>query len=265
MSLPTASRKKDVFEKLEYAQEKRHELLEKLNEAEDGKHEFRFISQDAASILSTAREVFDYLANDIVDHHVIPVTSDAALKKRHADGKLKVYFPFYPKQLGPNELWGKVSAIIPAIFGDLSKFVTTLEKDEFLPQTRINGGTFTDLNRMVNEKKHDKLLSVDKEEGRIAKFNTPNVQMKFDVAEMKDFTRIVVGPNEIQIVPRTPLLYVERPKNTEFQVVGEASKSRGRLYYFEGNKQEVGKFCAYLLSGTTLVMRDFYTKYFAAD
>ena len=73
--------------------------MDELFKAKNGSHEPTHLVHVASDILATSRECFDYLGNDIVDLHIIPFTKNSKLKRIHASGKLRPYFPFHIEQL----------------------------------------------------------------------------------------------------------------------------------------------------------------------
>jgi hypothetical protein len=235
---PTPSRKSDVLEKIEYALDRYQHLIDVLFESKKTSTDPKFLVHTSAEILSTIRESFDYLAQDIVECHIIPFSTNQKLKQDHLDGKLKAYFPYYESQVTkPSTIFFELSRINPLLYQELLGFTYSIAKGTPIPDTRYSYKLLSDVKEMVNEKKHDKLIGVVSEVDR---------EYLIENNSMKILLHLVAQPNWFYFVVET---------GTVVQKVTE--------YRFSFNNQEVGKFCLYATKTTEHVISNLYQAHFA--
>ena len=91
------SRIPDIYEKLEYADYRHGELCNAIMDAGLQGQSVRHISNSAGEVLSASREVFDYIAKEIVETLIAPVNPD--IDRLIKSGKARIYFPFYEVML----------------------------------------------------------------------------------------------------------------------------------------------------------------------
>lgn len=241
MNLPIAKRKADVFSKLDYAEHRRNDVFAELLAAKREDRDPKFLVHAAADVVATARETFDYLGNDIFEQYIHPNTQNAKLKQSYADGKLNIYFPFYESQLTGAGLFSELATIAPNLYADLLDFVRSAAQNLPIPDTwSFNYGMFKEIKDMVNDKKHDQLLSVVSDDNAEILVDVPGgMNGVFPLRHQKGWN---------------PLKAVVAP-GTVMKPVAE--------YRFAFNDAEVGDVCLFAVKATELVMHRFYDRYFA--
>ncbi|MEK6581488.1 MAG: hypothetical protein AABZ25_03795 [Nitrospirota bacterium] len=238
MNKPLPTRKKDVLSKLEYATHRHQQLMGELFESKRERRDPAFLVHTAADIIVTVRECFDYLGQDIIDCYIVPNTQDPRVRKDHAAGKLKAYFPYYESQVTrADSVFNELSTIAPPLFSDLVAFANAIASGASIPNTLFTYQMLLDVKDMVNEKKHDKLIGVVSD--REQEFLIENENFKA-IIPIKGQS----GWSSFSVVPGTQV-----SKVTE--------------YRFEYNDQEVGKFCLFSTNATRAVILDLYAKHFA--
>jgi len=239
MTLPTSQRKADIFSKLEYAEHRRNALMDELFAAKKENRDPKFLIHAAAEVVATARETFDYLGQDIVEHYLLPNTKNAKLKKDHAAGKLKAYFPFHEPQV--KALHGnfhELKSIRPSLYSDLLKFVEGIAAKRLIPNTLFNYSRFMELKNMVNEKKHDRLLAVVSEGNQEILVEGNDLSILIPKRKQQGWNTLVVQPG------------MEMKEVTE--------------YRFAYNNEEVSDFCLFAAKATEIVVGEIYANHFAA-
>ncbi|MGO3891179.1 MAG: hypothetical protein ACTJHW_09400 [Paenalcaligenes sp.] len=238
MTKPIAARKTDVGAKLAYAVHRCQELRNVLFSAKKASSDPEFLAHTCADIISTARECFDYLAQDIVDGYVVPNTTSVQIKKAHADGTLKAYFPYFQRQLSkPDSTFFELKTHTPALYQDLLDFTSKIASQASIPDTLFNYQMLADVRDMVNEKKHDKLLAVVPEAGAEFLVENPSFLMTISIKEQQGWSSFEVQPG------------------TQVERVTE--------YRFSFNDQEVGKFCLFATKATERIILTLYANHFA--
>ena len=228
------SRKKDILEKLDYADQRYNELCEKIFEGGMNLMEVKFLGTMAGDVLASSREVFDYCANDIVDVHISP--NDADIASQLASGKLRCYYPFYKTQLTKKgTVFSKLKKLNKPLHNHLFSIAASIESNKQRPDTPMNYGFLRDMSDMVNQKKHNKLLAVEPSGGETIYSQTPNVK--------------VMIPKEQQV----GISHIELPPNAKHTV--------GNTYVFEFNKEDLMKFPMTCKNLTRLIMDDIYNTF----
>ncbi len=145
-----------------------------------------------ADIISTARECFDYLGQDIIEGYVVPNTTSAKIKKAHADGTLKAYFPYFQSQLTKQDsIFFELKSHTPALYQDLLEFASRIASKASIPDTLFNYQMLADVRDMVNEKKHDKLLAVVSEADAEFLVENPSFSMILPIKGQKGWSSFV--------------------------------------------------------------------------
>jgi hypothetical protein len=235
---PAAPRKVHVQSKLAYAKHRHQELMNTLFGAKKSASDPAFLVHTCAEIISTARECFDYLGQDIISAYIIPNTTNQKFAKTHADGTLKAYFPYYAPQIArPDSLFHELQTHTPALYQDLLDFTNSVATGATMPNTLFNYKMLLDVRDMVNEKKHDKLLAVVSEVDSEYLIETSGLKMVIPIKDQKGWSSFSVEPG------------------TKVERVAE--------YRFAYNGQEVGKFCMFATNATERVVNAFYANHFA--
>lgn len=237
MTKPIAKRKKDVISKFTYVNSRFQELMNELFEAKKESRDPANIVHVASEILSTSRECFDYLGQDIVDSYIVPLTTKSKIKSDYTSGKLRAYFPFHESQLTKSSaLFHELQQTAPNLYADLLDFTTAIANKKTIQKTLFEYILFLELKDMVNEKKHDKLIAIISEENQ--EFIVENESMKLIISKkgQTGFKAFLVSPGS-KIAP-----------------VNE--------YRFEYNNREVGQFCLFANKASEKVILKFYTDYF---
>lgn len=238
MTKPTPLRKKDILDKLAYSMQRYQELMNVLFEAKRESKDPAFLVHACADIVSNVRECFDYLAQDIVECHIIPFTSNNKLKQAHAAGKLKVYFPYYEAQLKRSDSpFFDLNTTNAPLYQSLLHFTQSIAINAVIPKTSFSYSLFLDVKDMVNKKKHDKLIAVVSEADREYLIENGSMKMLLPLSGQSGWSNFFVEPG------------------TMVQKAAE--------YRFSFNEQEVGKFCLFATKATELVIGDLYQAYFA--
>jgi hypothetical protein len=232
---PPSKRRSDVASKLEYAEQRKQELMNELFAAKKQQRDPAHIVHTAADILSTVRECFDYLGQDIVESYLLQ--NSPTLSSQKAAGKLKAYFPFHlPQILGEKSIFKGLFTISPGLYRELQDFARNVNSTGSIPGTMIPFKTILDLKDMVNEKKHDKLIAVVSEEDQEFILENENFGM---VVPMKG----QYGWSTFSVQPGTVV-------------------SRVTEYRFEYNNEEVAGFCFFAISGTRQIISHFHDRFF---
>lgn len=237
MTNPAPRRKQDVISKLAYATHRHQELMNALFEAKKAAKDPAFLVHTCADILSTSRECLDYLAQDIIECHIIPVTTSQKLKRDHASGKLKVYFPFYESQINKSETpFFELRTINPALHQALLDFAHSIDNNASIPNTSFTYKLLLDLKDMVNEKKHDKLIAVVSEADNEYLIENDSMKILLPVSGQSGWSHFSVEPGSM------------------VQKVTE--------YRFEFNDEEIGKFCLFTTKMVERIIGDLYQAHF---
>lgn len=238
MNKPLAPRKAEVLSKLAYAKHRNQELMDTLYDAKESGTDPAFLAHICADIISAARECFDYVGQDIVAAYIVPNTINPKTVKAFTDGTLKAYFPYYAEQITkPGAIYNELKSHSPALYQDLLHFTNNIASNVSIADTLFNYRMLADVRNMVNEKKHDKLISVvyDANAGFLIK-NT-QMQMMFTIKTQQGFSSFAVEPG------------------TQVKRVTE--------YRFAHNGQEVGRFCLFATNATERVINKLYAEHFA--
>ncbi len=235
---PIPFRKQDVLDKITYALYRHQELMSAIFESKKASTDPKFLVHTSAEILSTVRECFDYLAQDIVECHILPFTTNRKLKQSHADGNLRVYFPYYESKANKvGTIFFELSTINILLYQALLEFTHSISSNTQIPNPLFSYKSLLDVKEMVNEKKHDKLIGVVSEADR---------------------EYIVESSSKRTILPlsaQSGLFYFSVEPGAVVQKVSE--------YRFSFNNQEVGKFCLTATKTTEYVINDLYQAHFA--
>lgn len=240
MTKPLSRRKQDVASKLDYAAHRNQELMNTLFDAKKQKRDPAFLVHSAADIVSTVRECFDYLGQDIIEGHLLSKTRNIRLRADHAAGKLKAYFPYYETQVSRAEsIFSELSTFAPALFQDLIDFTRSIANRSPIPNTLFTYGLLLDVKDMVNDKKHDKLIGIVSESDQEFLIENENVKMLLPIKGQAGWSSFRVAPG--------------------------SAVSRVTEFRFEHNDQEVGKFSLFATNATRVIIMRFYQDHFAPD
>ena len=235
---PSPVRKKDILDKITYATYRHQELMNALFESKKASSDPKFLVHASAEILSTVRECFDYLAQDIFECHILPFTTNQKLKNNYADGKLKVYFPYYESQVNkPGTVFSELNTINALLYKVLLDFTHSIANNAPIPNTLFTYKILLDVKEMVNEKKHDKLIGIVSGTDRELLVESNSKKMLLPLSNQSGWYYFLAEPGA---------------------VVQKASE-----YRFSFNNQEVGKFCLFATKSTELVIKDLYQAHFA--
>lgn len=238
MNKPTAPRKTDVQSKLAYAKHRHQELMNTLFAAKQSSSDPAFLVHACADIISSARECFDYLGQDIIAGHIAPKSTNAKTAKSYADGSLKAYFPYYSGQLTKTDsIFHELKFHTPSLYQGLLDFTSRIASKASIPNTLFNYQMLADVRDMVNEKKHDKLLAVVSEADAEFLVENSALTMILPIKGQAGWSSFAVQPG------------------TQVKRVAE--------YRFAHNDQEVGKFCLFATNATERVVTEFYANHFA--
>ena len=196
----------------------------------------KFISHTSAEILSTTRECFDYCARDVLECVVEPGMHDIEFTNRVRNGKVKVYFPFFKKQLSKDEAFSKLKIINRPFHDHLYSLATKMEENELIPKTNFILGGIIQIAKMVNEKKHSRLVQITSETEQGLVIDSPSVRLMMPIKEQ-------VGWNVIRVSPGMEVM-----KTKEFR--------------FEYNNEEVAHFCMFATKATAFVLDEIYRSFF---
>ncbi|HZG29910.1 MAG TPA: hypothetical protein VE079_15760 [Ensifer sp.] len=223
------SRQADVFEKLDYADQKGNELFDLIFTSGSENRTAKFIGSIAGDVLSSNREALDYIASDIVDQCIVPFDQDTANNRT----KIKCYYPLYKAQLTkPSAVFQKLKAYNLQLHSRLFSIAASIENSVVRADTTLNYKCLRELADMVNQKKHDRLLAVTQKPGSTVYVKNDNIQMMFDLDQQKGINAFHV-PDSYQHV-------------------------LGNNYIFEYNKEYVLDFTMSCRSLTRLIAKDLY-------
>jgi hypothetical protein len=230
------SRLDQVREKIAYANHQRQNLMDTLFEAKKEKVDPEFLVHTASDIMSTSRECYDYCAQDILDIIIIPNTSNQRLIDRYKNHSLHVYFPFHENQLTNNHNpFFELRAISPDFYNYLITLAQNIETNKQIPNTLFLFGDVLLLKDMVNEKKHNRLIAIEKNEDQEVLVENPSMKMVIPIKEQKGWNRIQVSPGS------------NLSKVVEFR--------------FEAIDKEIAMFCMFATESTRIILDDIYSKY----
>lgn len=228
------SRKKDVFEKLDYTDQRFNELDDKIFKGGMETVEVQFLGAVAADILASSREVFDYCAKDIVDVYILP--NEKTIAQKVASGQLRIYYPFYKKQLTKkDQIFKKLKEHNKPLHSHLFSIAASIEANKTRPKTRLRYGILKEMSDMVNQKKHDSLLAIQSSENETIYSQTTGARMMIRKDEQ-------VGVS-----------YIRLPKGAKHAI--------GNSYVFESNKRDLMMFTMNCRVLTRLIMNDIYKTY----
>jgi len=197
-----------------------------------------FLVHSCADIISSVRECFDYLGQDIIAEYVIPKTTNTKTLTAYANGTLRAYFPYFQGQLTKaDSIFHELKSHTPTLYQDLLDFTNRISAKATIPVTLFNYQMLADIRDMVNEKKHDKLLAVVSEADGEYLIENSAVSMIIPIKAQKGWSSFAVEPG------------------TRVERVAE--------YRFAHNDQEVGEFCLFATNATERVIGSFYADHFA--
>lgn len=238
MTRPIAVRKADVQGKIAYAIHRNGELMNALFKGKKEANDPAFLVHTCADIISTARECFDYLGQDIIECHIVAKTSSQRLLRDHAAGKVKTYFPYYASQVSkPESVFHELTTTEPSVYQALLNFTAAIAAEAPIPGTLFTYKMLLDVKDMVNEKKHDKLIAVVSEADQEYLIEKPGMKLLLPMKSQKGWSSFVVEPG--------------------------TQVSRVTEYRFAHNDQEVGKFCLFATKATERIIDGFYQAHFA--
>jgi hypothetical protein len=218
----------DIKEKLDFADQKHQEFCNLVFSAAGG--EVKFLSSIAGDILASSRECFDYCANDIFETFIEP-------KVKFPEGKPHVYYPFFKNQLiKRNGGLGALEELNQPLREHLFSIVAQIEKKTERKGTNLNLGILEDLNKMVNQKKHDKLLPTVPHSKPMIYAESPQMKLMVPISEQKGISRI--------------------------QLSEDMKHTLGNQYIFKFNSKDVMTFTMQAKNLTRMIIQEIYEKYF---
>jgi len=225
-----------IKDKLIYVESRRQQLMTDMFQAKKAGIEVKHIIHSASEILSTARECYDYCANDIEDNLVIPRTVNKKLISKYNSGNMRVYFPFRSAHLQNDTAFSELQYTNSGLYEYLIRFSFSISVNENIPNTLLKYGDILQLNEMVNTKKHDCLLCVQ---------SIPNSELLVEQPGMRVIipSRGQSGWNTVKLSP-----------NSYASSVSE--------FLFEYNNREVGHFCLFASESTKIILDRIYNIFF---
>lgn len=231
------SRLQDINEKLKYAEHQYQILMDISYEAKKQKKDPEFLTHTSGDILSLSRECYDYCANDIVDEKIIPYTKNQKLLDLYKKGRLKVYFPFYKKELSNHRNpFYDLATINNNFYSYLLGLTQKIARNDSIPNTLFRYGDILKIKDLVTEKKHNRLIAIESEEDQEILVDSPNFKMIIPIKEQKGWRK--------------------------FRVRGNSDISKVKEYRFEYINEEISKFCLFAFKSTGIILRDIYQKFF---
>lgn len=238
MSKVVPLRKQDVESKFAYATHRHQELMNELFKAKNTSSDPEFLVHTVADIISTVRECFDYVGQDIIECHILPQTQNQRILSDSASGRLKAYFPFYENQINrANSVFKELATIEPDLYRGLLDFTTSIANKADIPNSSLSYQLLVDVKDMVNEKKHDKLIAVVSGMDQEYLIQNDNMKIILPINGQTGYSSFSVQPG------------------TQVSKVTE--------YRFEYNEEEVGKFCIFAIKAAEHVIYNIYNAYFA--
>lgn len=231
------SRSVQIKDKLGFAEHQRQQLMDYMYEAKRTGIEAEYIVHNASEILSTSRECYDYCANDIVDNLIIPYSSNRQIVRKYRSGRLKVNFPFYTNEL--NDVYNvfcEARQINSRLHNHLLSLSQSISMNEQIPNTLFRYGNITILKDMVNTKKHDRLLYIQKIPNQELLIENKGVKILVPARGQRGWNTIRVSPSSF---------------------VSNVSE-----FLFEYNNVEVGEFCLFTIKSTQIVLDEIYRIFF---
>lgn len=239
------NRLNDIRQKLAYASERREALFEETAKAQLNDMDVPFLGEKAGQVLATCRECFDYAAKDVFEAFILPLPGDPSFRKKYERGKVKVYFPFYLVQLREPNFWVRLRVPHPSVYATLASIAKGIEDKSLVPDTGVPYRAFAETNAMVNQKKHDRIIaSATRDRATTIIQGNGTAVGVVPIGQEGG-----VYPNGAPIMKGPPGMQIRYVKD----------------FFFDYNGERVGSYCASLITGTCIVMREIYTKYFGAD
>ncbi|CAG23125.1 hypothetical protein [Photobacterium profundum] len=222
------SRKSDVLSNLDYANDRFQTMMDELFAAKREQKNPKNLVHAAADVLSNSRECFDYLGQDILYTHILPLTNNKKILNSHNQGKLKAYFPFYESQLKKQAVYAELRRTSPDLHQRLLNLADDIKNNNVIPNTLFKCGLFEELKDIVNHKKHDRLIAL---------VSTNNAEILIDSPESK------------LLIPRGG----QQGWNQVIAAPG-AVISKVAEYRFEHNKREVAEFWMFSSRATSIII-----------
>ncbi|MDD2307849.1 MAG: hypothetical protein PHP53_24310 [Prolixibacteraceae bacterium] len=230
------SRLEQIRDKIKYAEHQRQNLMNTLFDSKKEKIDPEFLVHTASDILSSSRECYDYCAQDILSLLIIPNTGNQRLIERYNNNLIHAYFPFYENQLTNNQNpFYELRIISPEFYNYLVKLSQDIAANKEIPNTLFMYGDILLLKDMVNEKKHNKLIALEKNENQELLIENPGMKMIIPLKDQKGWNRIKVSH--------------------------ESNLSRVVEFRFEAIDKEIAKFCLFATGSTKIILEDIYSKY----
>ncbi len=155
-----ANRSNDIVEKLAYAQLRLVALQRELADVQASEGSISFIGQKVGEILGACRECFDYAAKDLVD---------AFFTKKPK----QIYFPFSQESLVGGAL-SQLSEAAPGVYEFLIDVADRIKKKSAWPGTIFGYAQVSDVNDLVNSKKHDRITVAQRRENAATRVQFPS-------------------------------------------------------------------------------------------
>ena len=239
MNLPITERFEGIKEKLEYAEKQRMDLTSALFGTYEGNRPLpQFLRQTAEGILGHARECLDHLGLDLIEKHLLP-TADAAFLADYHSGRTAAYFPFFATQLSnPKNAFLRFKQVNPSVFIEVETLIAAMDAKAKLPMTNFDADDFRTLRKMVNDKKHSRVMEYQV------------------VADQSVFAR---GPMGTVIMDKSQFSV---PGTKIGDAFGGHSPKSVPAYRF-ANGKDIPNFCLFATRATAIVMNNFYGKFFS--
>lgn len=230
------SRKNDVQSKLDYANDRFQTMMDELFAAKREQRDPKNLVHAAADVLSNSRECFDYLGQDILYTHILPLTDNETILNSHKQGKLKAYFPFYESQLKKKAVYAELRRTNPRLHQRLLVLADDIKNNNTIPKTLFKYGLFEELKDIVNHKKHDRLIALVSTDNAEILIENPGFKILIPRDRQQGWNQVVAAPGS---------------------VISKVSE-----YRFEHNNREVADFCMFASNATKIVINGIYEDFF---
>lgn len=241
------SRVQDIKEKLAYTQTKLAALKEELAAAQKSGTDVNHIGQKVGDILSGSRECFDYCAKDIADQF-IATSPNTKVAASYTSGKAKAYFPFYQTQLTGNSLFSELASTAPLLHSHLLDLASKISAKDTIANTVATYDIATEVNGLVNDKKHDKITTATVRGNAATRVEFPGGGEVL-VSPMYSFTG-----NRPDFGADVDAQQMVGTEGVKIQYVNE--------YRLTHNNWEVTRFCDHALLATTRILTEVYQRFF---
>lgn len=242
-------RAQDIKDKLAYTLLKYNSLNDEISAAQKEDKEVPFVGQKTGDILSGCRECFDYCAKDMADTFVTQ-SANRKVVDSYVNGDTNAYFPFYKSQLKNGKLFFELSTTAPALYHHLLNLTAKIEAKQIIPNTMASYGVPTEVNNLVNEKKHDKITTAKIRENAATHVMFPGGG------------EVIISPL-FQYTGDRPDFGADLDAQTMIGTDGVKIKYV-RDYKLSENNWEIRRFCLHAILSTTRILTEIYHQFFGS-